>query len=111
MDDQINLTQTKGYSVRIFIAGDLDIIKQTCRDYCYQIGLCVTVTPTSYIYTGGEESGAIIELINYARFPKETTTIWNQAIELGQEIMIKACQTSYTVQDNEYSQWFSRRKD
>lgn len=111
MDSHIKMTQVESYSVKILIAGDLDVIKQTCRRYCFTIGLCVTVTPTSFIYTGGEESGAIIELINYARFPKNAKDIWCIAVDLGQQIMFDAHQTSYTVQDHQYSQWFSRRKD
>lgn len=37
----------------IFIAGDIEQAKQVCREYCYQIGLCVTIEPVAYIYTGG----------------------------------------------------------
>lgn len=32
-------------------------------------GLCVTVTPTTFIYKDGREDGAIIGFINYPRFP------------------------------------------
>ncbi len=57
--------------VSIFIAGDYDKAHEICRAHCDAVGLCVTVTATSYIYTGGEEAGVIVGLINYPRFPSE----------------------------------------
>jgi len=41
----------------IFIAGDIATAKQACRSFCFDLGLCVTVEPITYIYTGGEEEG------------------------------------------------------
>lgn len=55
--------------VQIFMAGDISEAKKEIRSYCYEVGLCVTVTPTDFIYTGGEESGFVIGLVNYPRFP------------------------------------------
>lgn len=57
------------YPVSIFMAGDYNAAREICRAYCDEVGYCVTVTPTSYVYTGGEESGFIVGLINYPRFP------------------------------------------
>jgi ferredoxin len=59
-----------------------------CRDYCDKVGLCVTVTPTKFIYKNGWENGAAIGLINYPRFPKEPKDIKAQALELA-EILLK----------------------
>lgn len=47
------------------------------------IGLCVTVTETTFVYKGGWERGAIVGLINYPRFPKEESEIKELAIELA----------------------------
>lgn len=38
----------------IYIAGDAEHAKQVCRDFCLAVGLCVTVTPTTFIYSGGK---------------------------------------------------------
>ena len=38
----------------IFMAGDINIAKQVCREYCFQVGFCITIEPVDYIYTGGE---------------------------------------------------------
>jgi len=103
---------------KIYIAGPLAVIEQTCRDWCME-GACVTVTPTNYIYTMGEESGAEIGLIHYPRFPKvppgdshpiAQTMITEEAIHLGEQIMKDACQGSFTVMTPEKTFFYSRRK-
>lgn len=57
------------YTVAIHISGPLDVIEQTCREYCKDVPTCVTVEPTRFIYDGGEETGACVTLRNYPRFP------------------------------------------
>ncbi len=89
------------YSVNIFIAGDLAMIEQTCRNYCLK-AFCVTVTPTNYIFTGGAEPGAIIGLINYARFPSDNppagaSILEARAMELAYLLMTQCCQRSCSV--------------
>lgn len=59
----------KTYWVRLYLSGPIESAKQLLRKECGQKGLCVTVEPTSYIYTGGEESGYVVGLIQYPRFP------------------------------------------
>jgi hypothetical protein len=49
-----------------------------------RIGLCVSVTDTTFIYTNGLEVGIAVGFINYPRFPdKDPTIIKNQALELA----------------------------
>lgn len=40
-----------------------------CQRYVDDIGWCVTVTPTRYIYKNGNEDGVIVGVIYYPRFP------------------------------------------
>ena len=54
-----------------------------CQEFVNNVGLCVTVTPTEYIYTNGNEPGAAIGLINYPRFPSEPDVILFHAVALG----------------------------
>jgi len=98
------------YWAKVFIAGDLGAIKQVCREECYGVGLCVTVEPTTYIYTGGEESGAVIGLINYPRFPSEPTEIIAKAEALAGKIMERCFQHSYSIMTPDSTAWHSRRK-
>lgn len=86
------------FSVTIHIAGDIGIIESICHQYCTDVGLCVTVTPTKYIYKAGEETGARIGLINYPRFPEDWIYILDKAKRLA-ELVASACgQISYTIE-------------
>lgn len=96
------------FDARIFIAGDLATIKQVCRQYCMVIGLCVTVQPTDFIYTAGEESGAVIGLINYARFPSSSDEIKQKAETLAHQLMIACCQRSFSIVTPDESTYYQR---
>ncbi|MER9911644.1 hypothetical protein NKJ71_13525 [Mesorhizobium sp. M0050] len=97
--------------VDIFIAGDLAQAKQVCREYCMEIGACVTVEPVDYIYTGGEETGVRVGLINYPRFPTDQYAILDKAGELARRLMDRLCQNSYSIVGPESTKWYSRRPD
>lgn len=99
------------YPVSIFIAGDRDEASRLCRAHCDAIGLCVTVTPTEYVYTGGQEQGVIVGLINYARFPKEPAEIEAQALGLAAMLRIELGQQSFTIQTPTESRFYSWRDE
>lgn len=91
-----NRMKTKTYTAAVFIAGDLSKIKDVCRRFCLS-GLCVTITQTDYVFTGGSESGAVIGLINYPRFPSTPAKIKQTAIRLARQLMKECCQRSCSV--------------
>jgi hypothetical protein len=104
------------YPVSIFIAGaDLKAVKNACRTFCddeaktFGSGLCVTVTPTSYIYTGGEAEGVIVGLINYPRFPAEPGMIFAVAKALAEKLVTMDGHESYTIQTPDAAFWTSYR--
>ena len=101
--------QCKTYRCKIYIAGDLNQIEQTCRKFCYNIGLCVTVTATNYIYTGGQELGVIVGLINYPRFPKKDVEIKSTAFKLAVLLMKENYQHSFTIETPTKTYWYTRR--
>lgn len=94
----------------IFMAGDLAEAKQVCRGYCFAVGLCVTVEPLTFIYTGGEEAGFRVGLINYPRFPATEDALHQRAMELADRLMKQLCQHSYSIVGRE-TEWFSRRPE
>jgi hypothetical protein len=108
-NDDWKSTETESWSVTVYVGGDISAIRSVCRERCWRDGLCVTVTPTSYIYTGGEEDGVAIGLINYARFPSTPEEITKQAVELGRACAVAAHQWSYSVVTPERRLWFTRR--
>lgn len=108
---QINSFKTsETFWAKIYIAGPLEIIEQICREYVMK-GECVQVTNTKYIYTMGEEKGVEIGFINYPRFPRSKEEIKERAIELGNMILDKTFQGSYTIVMPDETIFFSRRSD
>jgi hypothetical protein len=67
------------------------------QDYVDEVGLCVTVTKTEYVYTRGNEPGIIVGLINYSRFPSHQVDIEQHAITLGEKLRIKCKQMKVTI--------------
>jgi len=62
-------------------------VRDVCQAYCDEVGLCITITETEFIYTNGRENGAIVGLINYPRFPSTPEKIRAHAIELGNRLL------------------------
>jgi hypothetical protein len=89
------------------MAGDITQAKQVCREYCWEVGLCVTIEPTTYIYTAGEEEGFRVRLINYPRFPNNYDGLRARAVALAARLAIKCCQRSYTIAGPDTTEWFT----
>lgn len=100
---------TNSYPVQIFIAGKYSLAKKIARQYCDEVGCCVTVSKTTYIYTGGEEKGVVIGFINYPRFPKQPGEIEQQAHELAEKLLRELDQQSYSIQTPDETKWISYR--
>ena len=97
------------YAASIYIAGDLAAARATCREYV-MTGLCVTVEPVEFIYTGGAETGVRVGLINYPRFPAEPADIFAKAEALADRLMNDLCQHSYSIVATDKTVWKSRRE-
>ena len=93
------------YSVQVFMAGNIDDAKRQIRQSCYREGLCVTVTPTTFIYTAGEEEGVVIGFQNYPRFPSEPRKILQRAKELAVEVMKATCQRTSLIVAPDSTEW------
>ena len=75
-----------------------ELVLRTCDDYCREVGLCVSVTETEFVYVGGREPGVIIGLLNYPRFPASQRKITRWAIELADRCMGICRQCRVTVE-------------
>lgn len=95
------------YIATIYIAGDIDTAKRWLRGEAYQHGLCVTVTPTSFIYTGGEETGMAIGLVNYPRFPSTQSDLYERAMRIAACLVRELCQKSALVVASDRTEWVS----
>ena len=96
---------------RIYISGPIAVAEQVCREECLREGLCVTVEPTHFIYTGGEEAGVVVGLINYPRFPADAQGITDRANDLAAKLLARMCQYSTLVMTPDETTWITKRED
>lgn len=73
-----------------------DAIK-LCQDYVDKEKECVTVTPTSFVYTDGFENGVVVGFISYPRFYRNHIIIRKRAIDLAQILMNSLGQNRVTL--------------
>ncbi|MGU3387168.1 hypothetical protein ACLBYG_21850 [Methylobacterium sp. D53M] len=97
------------FTVTIYLAGDLATARQVCREFCMS-GLCVTVEPTEFIYTGGAEAGVRVGLLNYPRFPTEPDVILGKAVALANRLRERLCQHSWLIVTPTETIWDSTRE-
>jgi hypothetical protein len=105
------IKENASYPISIFMAGDISAATDYVRQYCDESGLCVTVTPTSYIYTNGQEAGFVIGLINYPRFPAAPEELWTTAEDVAAYLRERLYQDSYSIQSPDRTVWYSWRKE
>lgn len=98
------------YTVRLYLSGPIDVAKQAIRADTLRAGLCVTVEPTTYIYTGGEEAGYVVGLLNYPRFPCEPQRLEERARELMQKLLAATHQHSALMVTPAQSEWITLRE-
>lgn len=102
---------SKSMTVRIWMAGNYADAERICRKFC-KTGMCVSIHPTNYIYTGGEESGFCVTLINYPRFPvSELSVLKDKALGLAYELMAGLYQQSFSIEDPENTTFYSSRPE
>jgi hypothetical protein len=78
-------------TIYVGLRSDWDIHEEeaaarVCQEYVDQVGLCVTLTPTRFVYTDGSEDGVAVGLINYPRFPSTPAAIKAHALELARRL-------------------------
>ena len=98
-------------SYKIYIAGDYNVARQTLNKFCFENGSCFTITPTTYIYTAGEEAGIIVGLINYPRFPKTDASLLELAEKVAELLRKELNQDSFTIEGPDYTNFYSWREN
>lgn len=98
------------FNVDIHMAGDLAAAALIVQRYAVDNGMCVTIVPQTFIYTGGREEGFKVGFIHYPRFPRvEPAEIYEEAKQLAAYLMHQLGQHSYSVVGPTETYWFSRR--
>lgn len=65
----------------------IEMAREFLQNYVDEVGLCVTISPTEFIYTKGSEPGIVVGLINYPRFPAEPVVIYEKALTIAKGLM------------------------
>ena len=72
-------------------------VKAICQKFVDEVGECVSVTPTDFIYTKGNEKGVNVGFIQYPRFPRKKKEIKRRAIQLATLLMFELNQYKVTI--------------
>lgn len=105
------MTSCETVQVRVYIAGPIEPAKQIIRREVMRDPICVTIEPTLYIYTGGEEDGYVVGFINYPRFPSSEEKLVERARDLLKKLLLETYQKGallvapsgtqrYTIEDD-----------
>lgn len=96
------------YVVRLYMAGSLETAKEVIRKTCYEEGLCVTIEPTTFIYTGGEESGVVVGFVNYPRYPSKPEDLLQRARTMAERLMPAMNQKSALLVASDRTEWLTK---
>jgi hypothetical protein len=102
---------TETFWAKIYIAGPIEVAKQIVRADCMREGLCVTIEPTTFMYTGGEEVGYVVGLVNYPRFPSTPDKIVSRARDLMHKLLEGTYQHSAMLMTPETTEWISKKEE
>jgi hypothetical protein len=104
------IKHARSFPTTIYIAGRYSKAIKVIEKYCNEVGYCVTIKPTLYIYKDGQEHGIEVGLINYPRFPADASTIVDKAREIAERLRVALDQESYSIQTPNDTIWVSYRK-
>ena len=99
------------YAVRIYLSGPIEVAAQVLREECLREPTCVTLDPTTFIYEGGEETGYVVGMLNYPRFPKQVAEIHMRALSLAKILLERTFQRSALVVGPEETTWITRASE
>lgn len=77
------MNETISETVTVYVAGDYADAKRLLRAECIAEGLCVTLSPTCFVFTHGAEDGVAVGFVNYPRFPKPPGEVWDRAVRVA----------------------------
>lgn len=105
------VSTTATWAGHVYLAGDFAEIRGAVRAFCSNEGACFSISPANYVYSGGEESGAVVTLISYARFPKSPKDLHDKITRLAHHLLEACHQSSLSLVTPEGSYWLTRRRD
>lgn len=95
------------YSIQIYLSGPIEVAKQAIREHVFRFPCCMTISPTTYIYTGGEESGYVVGILNYPLYPAAPNELNVRAEVVAEHLLAKTFQRSALIVTPEYTKWIT----
>ena len=102
---------TDTHWVKLYLSGPIEVAKQILRKEFLRKGICVTIEPTTFIYTGGEEIGYVVGFVNYPRFPTTDIELEDRAKQIALLLLEETYQHSVLFVTPKYSVWYSKRAE
>ena len=94
---------------QIFLSGPIEVAKQILREEFSNKGCCVTIEPTLYVYTGGEETGYVVGVRSYPRFPADCPgDLHDKAMAIAETLVRRTFQMSAMVVEPLNTYWLYR---
>ena len=106
----MNRQKEPSHWVKLYLSGPIEVAKQILRAECMREGLCVTIEPTTVIYTGGEEQGYVVGLLNYPRFPSTPDQLESRARHLMEALIAETFQHSALMMTPTVTEWITLRE-
>ncbi len=97
------------HTIRLYLSGPIEVAKQVIREHVHADPQCVTIEPTTFIYTGGEEQGYVVGLLNYPRFPATPNEINTYAGDLAKLLLERTHQHSALIVTPTETTWITTR--
>jgi hypothetical protein len=84
-------------SSAVVLGGQRLTALSVCYNYCQRAKMGLMVFDTSFMHPGGQESGMVISIANYPRYPTKNSTVLQHALALAEELMRVLDQERLTV--------------
>ena len=91
------------------MSGPIEVAKQALRKEILREGLCVTIEPTLFLYTGGEEHGFVVGLLNYPKYPSSPIDLLQRARHIRDLLLAETAQESALIVTPTTTEWRSAR--
>lgn len=94
-----SVKSVKTEQIEIYIAGDAADARRSLREFCKKTPCCVTLSKTDFIYKGGLESGVVVGVRHYPRFPTDHASLASRARQIADLLLDVMSQDSYMIVD------------
>jgi hypothetical protein len=85
------------YQIKIYLSGLIEVAKHIIREHLLDRPMCVTIEPTTFMYTGGEKAGYVVGLLASPQFPAAPNELAVRADVLANLLLDRTFQKSALI--------------